>query len=407
MRKLFKRFVILFLLIGILNTFSFISAEDTRKLYKNIEIFTQALHILKKSYVKDVSSEELIYGALKGMLSSLDSYSRFLTPEEYKELKVETKGEFGGLGIEISIKDGLLTIITPIEGTPAWKAGLKPGDIIVKINDELTKNITLDEAVKKLRGKPGTKVKITILREKENMVKDFVITRDVIKIKDIKIAKILEDKIAYVKLTEFREHTPEQLDKILKELKSKGMQALILDLRNNPGGLLDSAIEVASRFVPYNTLVVYIQERDPKKKIKYYSKYKKSLLDIPMVVLINKGSASGSEIVAACLQDTSRAVIMGRTSFGKGSVQTVLSLPDNSAIRFTTAYYYSPKGKKIQDVGVIPDIKIEDKIPSFKETKSEEVFERIEEKKEEKLLKDYFILRAVDLLKAILIYKQK
>ncbi len=402
-----RKVIFLTLLIASVSLSLGLAFKEKQELYNYVEVFTQALSILKDEYVKPLSAKELIYGALKGMLSNLDPHSQFLTPEEYKELKVETEGEFGGLGIEITIKKGLLTIVTPLEDTPAWEAGLKPQDIIVKIEGQSTRNITLDEAVKKLRGKPGTKVTITIYREKENLVKDVTLTRKIIKIQDVKEAQILEDGIGYIRITDFREHTTFQLDKELDRLKKQGLKALILDLRNNPGGILDAAIDVASRFLEPKTLVVYSQSRNPKDVSKYFSKYRRPLLDIPMVVLINEGSASASEIVAACFQDCHRAIIMGKRSVGKGSIQTLLPLSDGSAMKFTTAYYHSPKGHVIQDKGVEPDIEVEYLTVPLKEDKrkEEEVFNKIEEKPQKShLLDDYQILRAKDLLKAILVY---
>jgi len=401
-------FFTLLILVALLTAGLALNRKIKNEFYKYTDLFTTALVLIQKQFVKEVSPKELIYGALKGMLSHLDPYSQFLKPDEYKELLTETEGEFGGLGIEIGIRDGLLTIITPLEGTPAWRAGLKPGDRIVKINGELTKGITLEEAVKKLRGKPGTKVKITILREEDNLIKDVEIVREIIKIQDVKNVKILESGIGYIKISEFREKTPQQLDRALSKLKKKGIKGLILDLRNNPGGLLSSAVKVAERFLEKGKVIVTVKERKTNKTYSYKANYKNPLLNIPMVVLVNKGSASGSEIVAAALKDNKRAIILGEKTFGKGCVQSVIPLEDGSAIRLTTAYYYSPKGKVIQDEGVLPDIKVEYKKIEEKKEKAEEVFEKVENKKDivkEKLLTDYQVIRALDLLKGILIYQ--
>ena len=291
---------------------SFSSEEKAKdELYRELDLLGEALSIVSKKYVEEKPLKDLIYGAIKGLASSLDSYSQFLKPEDYKELLVETEGKFGGLGIEITIRDGLLTVVSPLEDTPAFKAGLRAGDIIVKINGEITKGITLNEAVKRLRGQPGTQVKLTILKEKTKQIEEVTITRDIIKIQDIKRALILEDGIAYLKLSEFRENTAKELDQALKDLEKKGMEALILDLRNNPGGLLVSAVEVASRFLPKEKVVVSTKSRNAEtlvyKSLSSSSKY----LDIPMVVLINRGSASGSEIVAAALRENKRAILIG------------------------------------------------------------------------------------------------
>lgn len=369
------------------------------ELYKELDLLGEAFLIIKEKYVEEKSTKDLVYGAIAGMAHSLDPYSQFLKPEDYKELLVETEGEFGGLGIVITIKDGLLTIVSPLEDTPAYRAGLEPGDVIVKINGELTKGITLQEAVKKLRGKPGTEVTITVLKDKTKELKDITITRDIIKIKDIKRALVLEDNIGYIKLSEFREDTAKELDKALEKLKKEKIKGLILDLRNNPGGLLVSAVEVASRFLPTGKLVVSTKSRYEESLNYKALPCKVKILDIPMVVLINKGSASGSEIVAAALRENKRAVLLGEKSFGKASVQSVIPLPDGSALRITTARYYTPSGKSIHQKGVEPDILV----PSKKVEAREDVFERIKKEKEFDYRKDYQILRALDLLKGLII----
>lgn len=395
-----------------------IEKKQRDEIYKQIELFTYAFSIIKSEYVSDPPPKDLIYGALKGMLAGLDPHSQFMDPDIYKELQVETEGKFGGLGIEISIKDGLLTIITPIEDTPAWKAGIKAGDRIVKIGDELTKDFTLLDAVKRLRGKPGTSVTITVLRESEGKLLNFTIERAIINIKDVKEAKILEDNIGYIRLVEFRETSQKSMENALNELKKKGANCLVLDLRNNPGGLLDSAVEVTNFFIEPGKIVVYTKGRKLLQNITYKSNYENPILDWPMVVLVNEGSASGSEIVAGALQDYKRAIILGTKTFGKGSVQTVIPLSDGSALRLTTSEYFTPSGKVINKEGVSPDVKVEQKTIELKETTdTEKLFEEIlagkapekpeEKKPEDDYKSDFQLTRAIDLLKGIRVYKQK
>jgi len=388
-------------------------------LYRQVELFSDTLAIIQADYVDEVKPKDLIYGALKGMLSSLDPHSQFMDPDTYNELKIETEGKFGGLGIEITIKDGLLTVVTPIDDTPAWKAGIKSGDRIVKINNEITRDMTLTEAVKKMRGKPGEAVVLTILRESEKKVLEFKIVRDIIKIKDIKEARILEDGIGYIRLIEFRENSGQDINNALERLSKEGMNALILDLRNNPGGLLDVAVKVAERFIEKGKMIVYTKGRKGSQNLEFISHSTKPILDIPIVILINEGSASGSEIVAGCLQDHKRAIILGTKSFGKGSVQTVVPLSDGSALRLTTSKYFTPSGKVIHGTGVMPDIVVEEgkiELAGTEEelkVKPEDIFEQIEKKeKPEKVEKvfdyksDNQLMRAVDVLKAAKFYKE-
>ncbi|MBL7151467.1 MAG: S41 family peptidase [Candidatus Omnitrophica bacterium] len=398
-----------------------ISGVDRKKgedLYRQVELFSDSLAIVRTDYVDETNAKDLIYGALKGMLASLDPHSQFMDPETYNELKVDTEGKFGGLGIEITLKDGLLTVVTPLEDTPAWRAGMKANDRIVKIDEELTRDMTLTDAVKKLRGKPGTSVNLSVLRESENKIIDFKVVRDVIKIKDIKEARILEQGIAYIRLSEFRENTPKDLDKALKGLANSGMRALVFDLRNNPGGLLDVAVKVAGKFVEKGKKVVYTKGRQPSQNMEFFADTDNPLLELPMVVLINEGSASGSEIVAACLQDYKRAIVVGMKSFGKGSVQSVIPLNDGSAIRLTTSRYFTPSDKVIHEKGVEPDITVEEgKIEITQSEKpkdqKEDVFRQIDKNKEIPGKKDPLdyksdnqLMRAVDILKALEFYQK-
>jgi len=380
---------------------------------KETELFSDVLSIIQTDYVdpESIVPKKLIYGALNGMVSQLDPYSQFLDPEEFKDIKIETKGEFGGLGVEIALKDGLLTIITPIDGTPAAKAGVLPGDKIVRIDGKSTKDITLLEAVKKLRGKPGTTVKISVLREDEKKLLDFVISRAIIKVESIKETRIIDEdyKIGYIKLVEFQERTPIDLEAALIKLKSENMKALILDLRNNPGGLLEVAIAVAEKFIPKNEVIVSTKGSRADQNIVFKSENNNAYLDFPMVVIVNKGSASAAEIVAGAIQDYRRGLILGTNTFGKGSVQTVIPLPDGSALRLTTARYYTPKNKMINHIGILPDIVVEKENLIARKEKNTEIFDETEEPRKE-VKRDFYdnqLYRAVDLLKAIRVYEEK
>lgn len=331
-----------------------VSAGEDR--YEKLKVFTEVISVVERNYVEETQTKDLVYSAIKGMISSLDPHSAFMTPEDYKEMQVDTKGEFGGLGIQISIRDRVLTIIAPIEDTPAWRAGLKAGDKIMKIDGEPTKDMTIHDAVSKMRGPKGTQVTISILREGWKELKDFTITRDIIKIKSVK-SRVLEDDIGYVKITQFQQRTATDLEKALKKLNKKEITALILDLRNNPGGLLNSAVDVSSKFLPEGRLVVYIKSRNGE-KTEYRTSGRKLFGEKPMVVLVNHGSASASEIVAGALKDWKRAVVLGEKTFGKGSVQSVVPLSDGSGLRITTARYYTPHGTTIQSTGIVPDITV-------------------------------------------------
>ena len=322
--------------------------------YEELRTFTEVLQQVQKHYVDETKSKDLVQGAIRGMLSTLDPHSAYMTPEMYKEMQVETKGEFGGVGIQIGVKENRLAVIAPIEGTPAFRAGIKAGDYITKVNDEPTKDLTLMDAVQKMRGPRGTKVNLTIQRDGTPDPLMFSLVRDTIKIESVKF-KVIDNTIGYVRLTQFQEATGKDLTRALKHFKEQKVQGTILDLRNNPGGLLTAAVDVSEQFVGNGKLIVYTKGREGKKG-EWFSKTKETLEDSPMIVLVNEGSASASEIVAGALQDWGRAVIVGSTSFGKGSVQTILPLGDGSGLRLTTAKYYTPKGRSIQSTGITPDI---------------------------------------------------
>lgn len=328
-----------------------------RETYENIEVFTNILAIVQKNYVDPVTTKQLIEGAVNGMLSALDPHSAYLTPDLYKELQVDTRGSFGGLGIEITVKNGILTVVSPIEDTPAYHAGVKPGDQILKIDGDFTKDMSLIEAVKKMRGPRGTKITLTLRREGVPDLLDVVITREIIQIQSVK-SRSLEKGYGYIRVTQFQERTDDDLEKALETMTKESdghLEGLVLDLRNNPGGLLTQAVRVADLFLD-SGLIVYTDGRLESQKQKYFAHKRKSHSDFPMVVIVNGGSASAAEIVAGALQDQRRALILGTQTFGKGSVQTILPLGDNSALRLTTARYYTPRGRSIQATGITPDI---------------------------------------------------
>ena len=329
---------------------------NTEEVYKNIEVFSEVLHKIEKSYVKDTAPKELIYGAIKGLVGTLDPHSLFMSPEEYKELMIETKGSFTGVGIEITIRDNVITVVSPIEGTPAFKVGIRAADQIILIGKKSAKDISIMEAVKLIRGPKGSKVELTIRREGLEKPISFLITRDVIPIKSVR-SFFLPSDISYIRVSNFQGNTGRELSKALEEMGAKRkLKGLILDLRNNPGGLLSQAIEVADEFLD-SGLIVSIKGRD-KTEEKSIAHKNRELRKYPMIVLVNGGSASAAEIVAGALQDNKKALILGTSTFGKGSVQTLFPLSDGSGLRLTTALYYTPSGRSIQASGIEPDIEV-------------------------------------------------
>jgi carboxyl-terminal processing protease len=331
-----------------------------RDAYQNIEAFANVLTLVQKNYVDEVSTDKLIDGAINGMLSSLDPHSAYLTPDLYKELQVDTRGSFGGLGIEITQRNGVLTVVSPIEDTPAFRAGVKSGDQIIKIDNEFTKDMTLLQAVKLMRGPEGSKITLTIRRENMPDWVDLTLKREVIQIKSVKY-RVLEPHYGYLRITQFQERTEHDAKNALAALEKEtgGLHGLVLDLRNNPGGLLSQAVKVADLFLD-SGLVVYTEGRLENQAQKFYAHKGTGNTDYPMVVLVNGGSASASEIVAGALQDHKRALVLGTQTFGKGSVQTILPLADgDAAIRLTTARYFTPNGRSIQATGITPDIIME------------------------------------------------
>jgi len=344
----------LFVLVGPYHD-SRVSALD-KGVYKDIKTFNEVFDMVKKNYVEEVDSSALIQGAINGMIKSLDPHSTYMTPELYKELEVETQGRFGGIGIEITLLKDVLTVVSPIEDTPAFIAGVKSGDQIIKIDGKSTKDITIMEAVKKLRGAKDTKVTITIIRENMAKPKDFVLTRDIIQVKSVK-NKTFDDNIGYIRIASFHERTADDVRKALHEIdkKVRPMKGLVLDLRNDPGGLLIQAIEVSDMFLK-SGVIVSTRGRTKNMETKAMAKNDGNEITCPIVVLVNEGTASAAEIVAGALQDNGRAVIIGTRTFGKASVQTVIPMDDGSALKLTTARYYTPKGRSIQAEGIKPDI---------------------------------------------------
>lgn len=397
----------------------------SRDPYPSLELFSLVMEKVRKDYVDggNLTYQDLVYGALKGMLSTLDPHSEFMEPVKYDELKKDTQGEFGGVGIVISMKDNFVTVVAPMEDTPSFRAGIQSGDRIIKIDGKSTERFGLPDAVTKLRGEPGTDVTVTILRPSSGMVTNFSLTRAQIKVDTIKDINgrrefpVSESKIGYIRLVQFGEQTSGDLDEALRKLVAQGMESLILDMRGNPGGLLDQAVKIAEKFLPRNQLVVSTEGRDAKQKSMYHAMARGKYADLPVVVLVNYGSASASEIVAGCLQDATalgkcKAIIVGEQTFGKGSVQSILPLQDGSALRLTTAKYYTPSHKVIHEKGITPDI-----IVPMTDEEERDIFlkrtpggiETLDPKDQERVknARDPQLERALDLLKGISLYTKR
>jgi len=398
-------------------------SSDNSLPLNEVRTFTEVLDRIKKAYVEPIDDQTLLENAIKGMLSELDPHSAYLEPDAFKDLHESTHGEFGGLGIEVGMKDGFVEVITPIDDTPAKKAGVEAGDLIIKLDDKLVKGMSLNDAVKIMRGKPGTIIKLTIIREDEREPLDISVTRAVIKVVSVK-SKILEEGFGYIRITQFQINTGKNLEKAVRSLNKKGapLKGLVLDLRNNPGGVLDAAVDVADVFIN-DGLVVYTKGRIADTEMEFEASENTLLPNIPLVVLVNGGSASASEIVAGALQDHHRAVIMGTLTFGKGSVQTVLPLHNNRALKLTTARYYTPNGRSIQAKGIEPDIIVEaskvtklNRPEGYKESNLaghlENKSEKTKMKKsnaeeiEEILEVDFQLREALNLLKGIYLHSQ-
>ncbi len=331
------------------------SSDDMQETYKNLEIFSNVLSIVQQNYVDGIDTQETIEGAIKGLLTSLDPHSSFLKPDDFKELQVETKGSFSGIGIEITVKDDVLIVVSPIEDTPAFEAGIEAGDKIVKIEGEFTKDLSLIEAVKKLRGPKGSEVTISVHREGWIDLQEFVIVRDVIPIHSVR-SSVLEPGYGYIRITNFQRNTAQDLQNSIESLVAENtLKGLVLDLRNNPGGLLDASVKVVDIFMDEG-LIVSTKGRLKDQNMEFSAHAGGPEYNFPIVILINSGTASASEIVAGALQDHKRALILGTQSFGKGSVQTIIPMADGAGLRLTTARYYTPSGISIQATGIIPDV---------------------------------------------------
>jgi len=399
------------------------SADAVQKdsVYPNMKLFSEVMEKVRRDYVDgtNLTYQDLVYGALKGMVNELDPHSEFLDPEKYKDLQSDTEGHFGGLGVVIAMKDNFLTVVAPMEDTPGFKAGILSGDRILKIDGKSAENMTLADAVKLLRGDPDTPVSLSLMRPSSGQIKDYNLTRAIINVdmvKDINGKKefpLGENKIGYVRLVQFGEKTSDDLEVALNKLKEQGMQALIIDLRWNPGGLLDQAVEVCEKFLPRGQLIVSTEGRNPSQDSKHRASGRgDELHGMPIVVLVNLGSASASEIVSGCLQDLHRAIILGEKTFGKGSVQSIIPLDDGSALRLTTAKYYTPSHKVIHQVGITPNILVpttdeEDRDIRLQLTPGGMESLDTKQREEVKASHDPQLERATDLLKGIVLYTDR
>lgn len=392
--------------------------------YENFKLLADVLEKVRQEYVDGdkVTYQELIHGALKGMLNSLDPHSEFMDVTRFDELKKDTEGEFGGVGIVVEMsKDKVLTVIAPMDHTPGYRAGILPHDQIIKIDGRSTEKLDLEEAVGRLRGQPGTEVNITMRRPSTGQIKDYKLMRAVVKVDTVEDINdklefpLLDNDIGYVRITQFGEKTSGDLDKALKTLTQEGMKALILDLRNNPGGLLDQAGQVCEKFLPRDQLIVSTEGRAGTAKTVYTAKGTGKRIDLPMVVLVNSGSASASEIVASCLQDLqpiTHAIVLGEQTFGKGSVQSILPLPDGSALKLTTAKYYTPKHKVIHEHGVTPDILVpmsDEEEDALRYKHQAGALDGMSEKDRDRVknVHDRQMERATDVLKGVLLFTQR
>jgi len=363
-RKNYIKYILTITIIILLNISNKVYSQNIDKLYEKIDLFGEVLEKIRNEYVEEVNPAEVMDSAINGVLQSLDPYSAYMNPETFKESQTETSGEFGGLGIEITMESGVVKVIAPIDGTPASKAGIKAGDYIVRINGEQVQGHTLMEAVNLMRGPVGTSIEITVRRKGLRKAKIFKITREIIEIESV-MSKIVDNKVGYLRLRAFNENSSNQLKKEISKIeKSKKLVGYILDLRNNPGGLLSQAVTISDFFLN-NGEIVSTKGRKKKENRKFFAKKGDKIGGKPLIILINNGSASASEIVAGALQDQKRAVLLGETTFGKGSVQSIIPLKNRGALRLTISKYYLPSGKSISEIGVLPDIKVEEEGEEF------------------------------------------
>ena len=339
--------------------------RQEQEAFEKIAVMMQIFHLLQKDYVSGdkIESRKLIYSAIRGMVSSLDPFSSFMSPEDYTDMMENAEGQFGGLGIIVTIRDDALTVVTPLENTPGNRAGLLAGDLIVRIDGDPTRQagdtVDLGDAVHRLKGEPGTAVTLTVYRPSTDETLDFTIVRELIEVPSVRAPRVLDGKIGYVRIVQFSEPTAAKLGEALDTLLEQDIRGLIIDMRNNPGGLLESAVDVCSFFLPPKSLIVSTEGRQPSQKHEFRTTRRRKFPNKPIAVLVNGGSASAAEIVAGCLQDTHRAVLVGEKTFGKGSVQSVVELPDGSALRMTTAMYHTPSRRVIHEHGIEPDIEVE------------------------------------------------
>ena len=362
--KNYFKYILSIVTIILLNVSSKVYSQNIDKLYEKIDLFSEVLETIQNEYVEDVDQAEAMDSAINGLLQSLDPYSSYMNQETFEESQSETTGEFGGLGIEVSMEAGVVKVIAPIDDTPASRAGIKAGDYIVKINAEQVRGKTLMEAVNLMRGPVGTSIEITVRRKGLKKAKIFKITREIIEIKSV-ISKLVDNKVGYLRLRAFNQNSSDQLKKEISKIeKNKKLVGYILDLRNNPGGLLTQAIEISDLFLNDGE-IVSTKGRKNRENRKFFAKKGDKINGKPLIVLINNGSASASEIVAGALQDQKRAILLGESSYGKGSVQSIIPLKNRGAIRLTVSKYYLPSGKSISEVGVVPDIKVEEEGEEF------------------------------------------